>query len=119
MARPVVGIYATAAAASWGPWRDRDSALAPAALGAAVQRAGGMVVLLAPDPALDGAELLGTLDALIVFDAGEAAAQHLAAVLDAAHAVDLPVVTLDAARVTPDSSVEDYERAIDGLLASR
>lgn len=119
MARPVVGIYATAAAASWGPWRDRDCALAPAALGTAVQRAGGMVVLLAPDLALDGIELLGMLDALIVFDVGEAEADHLAAVLDAARAADLPVVTLDAARITPDSSVEDYVRAIDGLLASR
>ncbi|MEY2514849.1 MAG: hypothetical protein QOJ89_2207 [bacterium] len=117
MTRPVVGIYADAAAASWGPWRDRHSAVAPAALGAAVQRAGGMVVLLAPDRALDGIELLQALDALIVFDAGEAGADHLAALLAAARAAGLPVVTLDATRITPDSSVEDYARELDGLLA--
>ena len=46
-------------------------------------------------------------------------AEHLAAMLDAARAADLPVVTLDVARITPDSSVEDYEREIAGLLASR
>lgn len=115
MARPVVGIYASAVPASWGPWRDRPSALAPAALGAAVQRVGAIVVLLAPDPALDGIELLGTLDALIVFDAEEA--DHLDALLAAAREAQLPVAVLDAARVTADSSVEDYAREIEGLLA--
>ena len=115
MARPVVGIYATGAPASWGPWQDRPSAVAPAALGSAIQRAGAVVVLLAPDPALDGIELLRTLDALIVFDAEEAG--HLEALLGAAREAQLPFVVLDAKRVNPNSSVEDYEREIDGLLA--
>ncbi len=117
MARPVVGIYATAAAASWGPWKDRPSALAPAALGSAIQQAGGMVVLLAPDPALDVLGLLGTLDGLVLFDAGEA--DHLAALVAAARDAEVAVVVLDAARVTPESTVEDYAREIDGLLAAR
>ncbi|MDX6677302.1 MAG: hypothetical protein QOE31_1354 [Solirubrobacteraceae bacterium] len=117
MARLVVGIYATAAPASWGPWRERPSALAPAALGSAIQQAGGIVVLLAPDPALDMLELLRTLDALVVFDAAEA--DELTALVAAARAADVAVAVLDAARVTPDSTVADYVREIDGLLAPR
>jgi len=150
MARPVVGIHTTVAAASWGPWVDRPSALGPAALGAAVQRAvaeghpevapvhlllalldqpegiatsllqavgadGGIVVLLVPDPEPEGVELLGTLDALIVFDDAE----QLAALLRAAGRLAVAVVVLDAARLTPDSTVEDYEREIAGLFAAR
>ena len=117
MARPVVGIYATAAPVSWGPWSDRPSALAPAALGSAVQRAGAIVVLLAPDGGRDELELLRTLDALIVFDA--AGAEPLAALRDAAREIGLAILVLDAARVTPDLSVEDYAREIRGLLTAR
>ena len=117
MARPVVGIYASAAPASWGPWSDRPSALAPAALGAAVQRAGAIVVLLAPGGGRDELELLSTLDALIVFDA--AGAERLATLRAAAREIGLAILVLDAARATPDATVEDYEREIRGLLPAR
>jgi hypothetical protein len=117
MARPVVGIYASAAPASWGPWRDRPSALAPAALGSALQRAGAIVVLLAPDPALGELELLNALDAVIVFDA--AGAEQVAALREGARELGVAILVLDAARVTPDATVEDYEREIDGLLTPR
>jgi len=117
MARPVVGIHATAAAVSWGPWRDRPSALVPAALGTALQRAGAIVVLLAPDPDLDALELLRLLDALVVFDA--AGDEQVAALVDAAREIGLAVAILDEARITPNATVEDYEREIRGLLATR
>jgi hypothetical protein len=113
MARPVVGIYATAAPASWGPWRDRPSAVVPAALAAAVQQAGGVVVLLAPDPELGCRELLGTLDAFIAFDD----ADGRAALSAAAREAGIAVLVLDAAHITPASPVEDYAREIRGLLA--
>ncbi|MDX6683114.1 MAG: hypothetical protein QOG94_3153 [Solirubrobacteraceae bacterium] len=116
MTRPVVGIYASAAPASWGPWRDRPSALVPAALGTALQRAGAIVVLLAPDPGLDEVELLDALDALIAFDAGDA--EHVAALREAAGEIGLALLVLDAATMTPDSPVEQYEREIDGLLTA-
>jgi hypothetical protein len=118
MARPLVGIYATVAPVSWGPWRDRPSVLAPAALGAAVQRAGGMVVLLAPDPEPGSRELLRMLDALIVLDAG-VEDDHLAALVTAARELELAVLVLEASRVTPASTLEDYEREIRGLLPAR
>ena len=53
--------------------RPAVASLAPAALGDAVQRAGAMAVLLAPDPGLERPELLGLLDALVVFDDAEGA----------------------------------------------
>ncbi len=113
MARPVVGIYARTAPVSWGPWRDRPSAVAPAALGYAVQRTGAMAVLLAPDPGLERCELLAKLDALIVFD--DIAERD--ALLAAAGELGLVVRVLEAARVTPESSVEDFEREIATMLA--
>jgi hypothetical protein len=111
MTRPVVGIYASIAPASWGPWHDRPSVVAPAALGYAVQRAGWMAVLVAPDPALERVEVLGALDALVVFgDAGE-----LEGLLAAARKLGLVVRVLDAASVAPDAGVEHFERELAGL----
>jgi hypothetical protein len=104
MARPVVGIHATVAPVSWGPWRDRPSAVVPAPLAAAVWQAGGVVVLLAPDP---------ELDALIVFDD----ADDLDALRAAGREAGITVLVLDAANITPASPVEDYAREIRGLLA--
>lgn len=118
MARPIVGIYATVAPVSWGPWRDRPSVLAPAALGAAVQRAGAMVVLLAPDPGLQSRELLRMLDGLIVLEAG-VDPDELTALVNAARELELVVLVLDGSRVTPASTAEDYEREISGLFAAR
>jgi putative glutamine amidotransferase len=48
-ARPVVGICTYAEPARWGAWEDRV-ALVPWGYVAAVQRAGGLAVLLPPDP---------------------------------------------------------------------
>ncbi len=112
MARPVVGIYASIAPASWGPWHDRPSVVAPAALGYAVQRAGAMAVMLAPDPGLERSELLGALDALVVFDDVEELDGLLAAARDAGVAVRV----VDVAGLTPDASVEDFEGELAGLL---
>ena len=114
MPRPVVGIYASIAPASWGPWVDRPSVLAPAALGDAVQRAGAMAVLLAPDPELERPELLDMLDALVVFDGAEG----VQALLRAARERGLKSLVLDAKRLTPASSVEDFAREIAGLTAA-
>lgn len=108
MPRPVVGIYASAGPASWGPWVDRPSVLAPAALGEAVQRAGAMAVLLAPDPGLERLELLGTLDALIVSEDGEAAAGLLAA----ARERGLATLVVDGG-----GGLEDLAREIAELVA--
>jgi putative glutamine amidotransferase len=113
MARPVVGIHATVAPVSWGPWRDRPSAVVPAPLAAAVWQAGGVVVLLAPDPELGWRELLGSLDALIVFDD----ADDLDPLRAAGREAGITVLVLDAANITPASPVEDYAREIRGLLA--
>lgn len=112
MARPVVGIYAHIAPASWGPWVDRPSVLSPAALGEAVQRTGAMAVLLPPGAALERAELLERLDALVVFDDAEG----VQALLVAARERGLPVRVLDAARVATSASVEDFGRELEGLL---
>lgn len=113
MARPLVGIYATIAPASWGPWHDRPSLLAPVALGAALQRAGAMVAMLAPDPGLERVELLRTLDALVVLAAG---GDDLAALLEAAQEIGLRVRVLDAAQLTSSSSIEDFEAQISGVV---
>ena len=114
MARPVVGILASNAPASWGPWLHRPSAVSPAALGYAVQRAGAMVVLLGPGPGLERRELLAKLDALVVFDDAE----RLDELLAAARELGLVVRVLGAASVAPDASVEDFERELAGLLGS-
>ena len=108
MGRPVVGIYATPAPADWGPWRERPSVVVPAALGAAVQRAGGVVVLLAPGDDPGREELLSTLDALIVFDD----APELAALRAAASDHGLQLLVLDGAKITPHASLEACAEAI-------
>lgn len=112
MARPVVGIYARVVPASWGPWVDRPSVVAPAVLGEVVQRAGAMVVLLAPDPGLERPDLLRMLDALVVFDDVE----ELDALLAAARELGLAVRVLEAARITAESPAEDVERELAGLV---
>jgi len=114
MARPVVGIYASTAPADWGPWRGRPSAVAPAALGAAIQRAGGVVVLLAPgaDPGLD--HLLSSLDALIVFDD----AAELLTIQETAREHGLQVLVLAASQITPHCAIDACARAIAGFVPS-
>jgi hypothetical protein len=109
MARPVVGIYAQDVPASWGPWVDRPSLVAPAILGDAVQRAGAMAVLLAPDPDLERCELLSTLDALVVLGAG-------GDVLGTARELGIAVLAVDAARLAQDATGADLERELAALL---
>ncbi len=62
--RPVVGITTYVAPASWGVWRDLDTALVPHAYVEAVTSAGGRAVLLPPDD-LD-TDVLRVLDALVL-----------------------------------------------------
>jgi putative glutamine amidotransferase len=67
MARPVIGICTTLEKARWSVW-ELDAALLPMNYIQAVQRAGGMAVLLPPDEQLvqDPDEVLATLDGLIL-----------------------------------------------------
>jgi putative glutamine amidotransferase len=66
MPRPVIGIAAAVEQARWGPW-DEVALLLPRSYADAVQSAGGMAVILPPDPAADaGDEFLAGLDALVL-----------------------------------------------------
>jgi putative glutamine amidotransferase len=66
MARPVIGICAAIERARWTVW-DLGAVLLPREYSDAVQQAGGMALLLPPDPALeqDPDEVLDLLDGLI------------------------------------------------------
>jgi putative glutamine amidotransferase len=68
MPRPVIGICAAVERADWGPWRDEPAALVPVSYLHSVQAAGGIPVLLPPDPASPEApdELLDRIDALVL-----------------------------------------------------
>lgn len=65
--RPVIGLCAAVERAKWGAW-DTPAHLLPREYADAVQRAGGIALLLPPDPASveDPSELLGLLDGLIL-----------------------------------------------------
>ena len=67
MRRPVIGICTYLDTVSWGVWVDR-AAMVPAGYVGAVQRAGGVAVLLPPDRAAieDPDAVLDLLDALIL-----------------------------------------------------
>ncbi len=67
MRRPVIGICTALEKARWGVW-DLPAALLPLNYIGAVQRAGGLVVLLPPDEQLveEPGEALGMLDGLIM-----------------------------------------------------
>jgi putative glutamine amidotransferase len=67
MPRPVIGVCAAIEQARWGPW-DEVATLLPRSYSDAVQRAGGLPILLAPDPvtAESPDEVLERLDALIL-----------------------------------------------------
>ena len=64
---PVIGICSYLETISWGAWTDR-AAMVPAGYVGAVQRAGGLAVLLPPDPAAleDPDPVLDLLDGLIL-----------------------------------------------------
>jgi putative glutamine amidotransferase len=65
--RPLIGICTNLEHASWGMWEQR-AALTPLGYITAVQRAGGLVVLIPPDPQLaeEPDEILERLDGLIL-----------------------------------------------------
>ena len=66
--RPVIGICTALARANWGAWTEREAALLPFSYIAAIQRAGGLVVMIPPDGHLEEApdEMLDLLDGLIL-----------------------------------------------------
>ena len=63
MSRPVIGLCAAIERARWSVWDD-EAVLLPRAYSTAVQRAGGLAVVLPPDPELDG--VIDLLDGLIL-----------------------------------------------------
>jgi putative glutamine amidotransferase len=67
MARPKIGICTALERAQWSVW-DQQAVLLPLSYVDAVQRAGGMAVLLAPDPGLteDPSEALDLVDGLLL-----------------------------------------------------
>ena len=67
MERPVIGICAAVEPAHWGVW-DLTAALLPIDYVEAVQRAGGLAVMIPPDPAFTGgrADVLDLLDGLLL-----------------------------------------------------
>ena len=67
MARPVIGICTALERARWGVW-DQEAVLLPRNYVQAVQRAGGLVLMVPPDPALTVApgELLDRIDGLML-----------------------------------------------------
>jgi len=66
--RPVIGICTALARASWGAWNERQAALLAFSYIAAIQRAGGLAVMIPPDRHLEEApdEMLDLLDGLIL-----------------------------------------------------
>jgi putative glutamine amidotransferase len=66
VSRPVIGLCAAVERARWTVWDD-EAVLLPRGYAEAVQRAGGLAVLLPPDPKLDDpSEWLSFLDGLIL-----------------------------------------------------
>jgi putative glutamine amidotransferase len=67
MARPIIGLCTPLERARWGAW-DLDAFLVPRNYVDAVRRAGGLALLLAPDPAItdDPDEILDRVDALML-----------------------------------------------------
>jgi putative glutamine amidotransferase len=65
--RPVIGLCAAVERARWTVWDD-EAVLLPGGYSRAVQRAGGVAVLLAPDPAAieDPDSVLDVVDALVL-----------------------------------------------------
>jgi putative glutamine amidotransferase len=63
-ARPVIGLCAAIERARWSVWDD-EAVLLPRSYALAVQRAGGLAVLLAPDPG-DPDEVLSLVDGLLL-----------------------------------------------------
>ena len=65
--RPAIGLCAAVERARWGSW-DQTATLLPQSYALSVQRAGGLALMLPPDPEAerDPGELLDRLDALVL-----------------------------------------------------
>jgi len=63
--RPVIGLCAAVERARWSVWDD-EAVLLPRSYATAVQRAGGLAILLPPDAADDPGEFLALIDGLIL-----------------------------------------------------
>ncbi|MFN8164101.1 MAG: gamma-glutamyl-gamma-aminobutyrate hydrolase family protein [Solirubrobacterales bacterium] len=68
MSAPAIGICAALERVSWGAWVEETVTMAPRSYATAVQRAGGLALLLAPDEAavVDPDPLLDRVDALLL-----------------------------------------------------
>jgi putative glutamine amidotransferase len=66
--RPVIGICTALARAQWGVWKERDAVLLAVSYIAAIQRAGGLAVMIPPDGSFedDADQMLDLLDGLIL-----------------------------------------------------
>ncbi len=66
--RPVIGICTAVAHANWGVWERREAALLAVSYIDAIQRAGGLAVMIPPDGAFeeDPDQMLDLLDGLIL-----------------------------------------------------
>ncbi len=66
--RPVIGICTALARAQWGVWKERDAALLAMSYIAAIQRAGGLAVMIPPDGRFEDEcdQMLDLLDGLIL-----------------------------------------------------
>jgi putative glutamine amidotransferase len=66
--RPVVGICSAVARANWGVWQEREAALLAFTYIEAIQRAGGLAVIIPPDGGFeeDPDQMLDLLDGLIL-----------------------------------------------------
>ena len=66
--RPVIGICTALARANWGAWEEREAALLAVSYIAAIQRAGGLAVMIPPDGEFERAPdaMLDLLDGLIL-----------------------------------------------------
>jgi putative glutamine amidotransferase len=66
--RPVIGICTAVARANWGVWEQRDAVLLAVTYIEAIQRAGGLVLMIPPDGDFeqDPDQLLDLLDGLIL-----------------------------------------------------
>ena len=66
--RPVIGICTALARAHWGVWKEREAALLAFSYITAIQRAGGLAVMIPPDGQLaeDPDAMLDLLDGLIL-----------------------------------------------------
>src|SRR5437660_264022 len=66
--RPVIGICTAVARANWGVWEQREAVLLATSYIGAIQRAGGLAVMIPPDGGFeeDPDQMLDLLDGLIL-----------------------------------------------------